>query len=83
MVWPFFDNLAEHRSCQEILWERSEMKKRLTCQSIVGYESLDLSMSRWPLDASGGDARALVAISLKRQRYRDNQPQKRRFPERD
>ena len=83
MVGPFFDDLAEHRSCQEMLWGRSEMKKRLTCQSLMGYETLMPPMLRWLLDTFGGDARALGAISLKMQRWRDNQPQKGRFPVRD
>ena len=83
MVGPFFDDLAEHRSCQEMLWGRSEMKKRLTCQSLMGYETLMPPMLRWLLDALGGDARALGAISLKMQRWKDSQPQKGKFPVRD
>ena len=83
MVKPFFDDLAEHRSCQEMLWGRSEMKNRLTCRSLMGYETLMLSMLRWLLDIFGGDARALGANSLKIQCWRDNPPQKGRFPVRD
>ena len=83
MAAPFFDDHAEHRSCQEMLWERSEMKKQLTCQILMGYETLMLLVLRWPLDVPGGDARTLGAIGLKRQRWRDNPPQKRRFPGRD
>jgi hypothetical protein len=83
MVGLFFDNLAEHRSCQERLWGRSEMKKRLTYLSLMGYETLMPPMLRWLLDTFDGDARALGAISLNMQRWRDNQPQKGRFPGRD
>jgi hypothetical protein len=83
MEAPFFDDHAEHRSCQEMLWGCSEMKKRLTYLSLMGYETLTPSMLRWPLHTSDGDARALGAICLKMQRWRDNQPQKGRFPGRD
>src|SRR5882724_9422161 len=83
MTVPFFHDLAEHRSCQEMFWGRSEMKERLTCQILMGYETLMLLVLRWPLDVPSGDARTLGAIGLKRQRWRDNQPQKRRFPGRD
>jgi hypothetical protein len=65
MAAPFFDDHAEHRSCQEMLWGRSEMKERLTYRSLMGYETPKLPLLRWPLDASGGDARVLRAISLK------------------
>ena len=83
MVGPFFDHLAEHRSCHEMLGERSKLKKRLTCQSLMGYETLMSPLLRWLLDALGGDARALGANSLKMQCWRDNQPQKGRLPVRD
>jgi hypothetical protein len=83
MVGPFFDHLAEHRSCQEMLWGRSKMKKRLTFQSLMGYETLMSPMLRRRLDALGGDARALGAIGLKIQRWKDSQPQKAKFPVRD
>jgi hypothetical protein len=83
MVEPFFDDLAEHRSCQEMFRGRSEMKKRLTCQSLMGYETLMPPMLRWLLDTFGGDARAFGAMSLKIQRWRENLPQKGKFPGRD
>jgi hypothetical protein len=83
MAAPFFDSPAEHRSCQEMLWGRSEMKKRLTCQILMEYETLMLLVLQWPLAVPSGDARTLGAIGLKRLRWRGNQPQKRRFPGRD
>ena len=49
----------------------------------MGYETLMLPMLRWLLDTFGGDARALGAIRLKMQRWRDSQPQKGKFPVRD
>jgi hypothetical protein len=83
MTVPFFHDLAEHRSCQEMFRGRSEMKKRLTCQSLMGYETLMPPMLRWLLDTFGGDACATRAISLKMQRWRGNRPQQGRFPGRD
>jgi hypothetical protein len=59
------------------------MKERLTYQSLMGYETRKLPLLRWPLDASGGDARILRAISLKIQCWKTNRPQKRSFPGRD
>jgi hypothetical protein len=59
------------------------MKKRLTYQSLMGYETLMSPMRRWLLDALGGDARAWGAMSLKMQRWKASQPQKGKFPVRD
>ena len=83
MVETFFDDLAEHRSCQQMLWGRSEMKKRLTCRSLMEYETLMPLMLRWFIDTFARDARTLGAMSLKVRRWRANQPQKGRFPGRD
>jgi len=83
MAAPFFDYPPEHRSCQEMFRGRSETKKRLTCQILMGNETLMLLVLQWRLDVPSGDARTLGAIGLKRQRWRDNQPQKGRFPGRD
>ena len=83
MAALFFDALAEHRSCQEMLREHSEMKKRLTCRSLMGYETLMPLMLQWLLDTFGGDARASGAISLKMHGWKAHQPQKARFPGRD
>ena len=80
---PCFDDLAEHRSYQEIPWGRSEMRKRLTCQSLMGYETLIRPMLGWPLDTFGAGARALRAMRLKIQGWRDSWPQKGTFPGRD
>src|SRR5262245_11203624 len=83
MAAPFFGGRAEHPSCQEMPWGRSEMKKQLTCQSLMRYEAPKPPVLEGRLDVSGGDARALRAINLKIQDGIGSQPQKRRFPGRD
>jgi hypothetical protein len=65
MAAPFFDGRAEHRSCQEMPWRRSEMEKQLTCHSLLGYEAPKLPVSGGRLDVTERDTRALRAIHLK------------------
>jgi hypothetical protein len=83
MAAPFFDGRVEHRSCQEMPWRRSEMKKQLTYHRLLGYEAPKLPVSGGRLDLSGRDTRALRAIDLKIQDRIGSLPQKRRFPGRD
>jgi hypothetical protein len=80
---PFFDDLVEHRSCQKMLRGRSEATKQLTYRRLMRGGARIPPMLQRLLNTFSGDARVLGAIGLKMLCWRDNQPQKRRFPGRD